>query len=74
MKNIIIFYQVLLKAKKEIRSKNFTNYFVNIKKTNINNSIENTNFQSNTIYVVSEKNLEQFFSNNYFIGKIGKED
>ncbi|MDE5767414.1 MAG: type II toxin-antitoxin system PemK/MazF family toxin [Malacoplasma sp.] len=71
------YYYFLLgtsKSKKEIRSKNFTNYFVNIKKTNINNLIENTNFQSNTIYTISEKNLEQFFSDNHFIGKIDKED
>ncbi|MDE5841629.1 MAG: sugar nucleotide-binding protein, partial [Malacoplasma sp.] len=35
----------------------FTRKIFEIKKRNINNLIENTNFQSNTIYVVSEKKL-----------------
>ena len=57
---------------KDIKVKQFLNYFINIKKSEINNLVYDTNFQCNTIYVFSENDAENFFIN--FIGKLSTSD
>lgn len=72
--NGINYYYFVLgtsKAKNEVRVQNFTNYFVNIQPSQINNLEMQTNFQTNTIYIIPEDDLNIFFDeeHSYFIGK-----
>lgn len=73
----IKYYYFLLgtsRSKSQIRAKNFTNYFFKTFPSKINNLYKITNIQSNTIYVISEKDLDLFFDDNHFIGNISNTD
>lgn len=75
--NSIRYYYFVLgtsRSKSEIRAKNFTNYFFKVFPSNLNHLYKITNIQTNTIYVISEKDLNLFFTSNCFLGKISNPD
>ncbi|MGL5246485.1 MAG: hypothetical protein ACRC8C_02880 [Mycoplasmoidaceae bacterium] len=72
--NNILYYFIsgTSRSKKDIKAKQFINYFLKIKKSSSNKLSYDTLFQMNCIYVISEKNISKLIldKKKYYLGDL----